>query len=48
MKQAKKNSKQKAYEKKIEQKGVNVVAWIFGVLIACAVLYAVLSVFMFD
>lgn len=41
------NSKQKAYEKKIEQNGVNVVAWIIGVLIVCAVLYAFISVMMF-
>ena len=35
------NAKQKAYEQKQEKKGRKVVAWIFGGLIALAIVYAV-------
>lgn len=42
------NKKQKAYAQKLEQQGTNVVAWIIGVLIVCAVLYAFISVLMFE
>ena len=35
------NAKREAYKKKQEQQGKNVVNWIFGVLVALAVLYLV-------
>ena len=35
------NAKREAYKKKQEQQGKNVVNWIFGVLVALAVLYPV-------
>ena len=39
------NAKQKAYAAKEEQKGRNVVNWIFGVLILLGVLYLVYSIY---
>ena len=39
------NAKQKAYAAKEEQKGKNVVNWIFGVLILLGVLYLVYSIY---
>ena len=38
------NAKQKAYEAKQEKKGRQVVAWIFGLLIALAVFYVVFTI----
>lgn len=41
------NAKREAYQKKQEQQGRNVVNWIFGVLVALAVIYLIyLSVVM--
>ena len=39
------NAKQQAYAQKEEQKGRNVVNWIFGVLILLGVLYLVFSIY---
>ena len=39
------NARQKAYAEKQEQKGRNVVNWIFGVLILLGVLYLVYSIY---
>jgi len=39
------NAKQKAYVAKEEQKGRNVVNWIFGVLILLGILYLVYAVY---
>ncbi|MBR1448998.1 MAG: hypothetical protein IJ588_09700 [Prevotella sp.] len=44
-KEKKLNAKQKAYAEKEEQKGRNVVNWIFGVLILLGVLYLVYSIY---
>ena len=38
------NPKRVAYEKKQQEKGEKVIKWIFGVLIAFAVLFAVISI----
>ena len=37
----KRNAKQKAYEKKQEEKGVKTVMWIIGALIALGLVYAI-------
>lgn len=38
------NPKRAAYEKKQQEKGEKVVKWIFGVLIVCAIIYAIYSI----
>ncbi len=45
-KEKKLNAKQKAYEKKQEQEGRKVVNWIFGSLIALAIIYAAWTLYM--
>jgi hypothetical protein len=41
MSKKKTNAKREAFQKKQEQQGKNVVNWIFGVLVAMAVIYLV-------
>ena len=40
------NAKQRAYEKKQQEKGEKVIMWIIGMLIALAVCYAIYSIWL--
>lgn len=42
----KNQSKRDAYAKKQEQKGKKVMAWIFGILLALAIIYLIWSFFL--
>ncbi|MBQ8046445.1 MAG: hypothetical protein IJ196_00770 [Prevotella sp.] len=44
----KNNAKRVAYQKKQEQKGKNVVNWIFGLLIAAAVVFIISIYYMMN
>lgn len=46
MSKSKNNAKREAYAKKQEEQGRKVVNWIFGVLVALAVIYLVWTVYM--
>lgn len=44
LKKAKSEAKRKAYVSKKEEEGRNVINWIFGVLIALGIIYAVYTI----